>query len=445
MIGFIRRNIEYFLLIGLYFWIGYCSIVNMGSIASVVFILFVVSIAIISARASFCAMLSILFGSMASLNMPSPIIVSSAIFFLFNLSRLSIRGKQLVFSYLIIPFSIYLLIRLMSCLFIVDEGLYFSALKVDFITLVSISLAVLLLNNTKDVLFTERWIGIMGVLVTIYGFFYFTYNEVAYLRDLYAGTDFAGKGVIEGADLVKAWLRWVPVDKEPNFWAAYLLFPLGYWVYNVSKKPTLCSIICLVVTLLGILFCYSRSSFLVSSLILFFAFLKGRNKYFFILLLVFFVFVIGTYLYSPDVVNRILSIGDNLKTEGGSGRFELWGEAINNFIASPILGIGTGQTPAYSPSHLGTHNLYLQILGENGIVGFSVFMFIWLSALIRMKKHFNTNGFYYFAFLGFSLNLMTVHCFDLRIPFFVMILFYISMLQRNPQFVDVNQIQYVNR
>ena len=125
------------------------------------------------------------------------------------------------------------------------------------------------------------------------------------------------------------------------------------------------------------------------------------------------------------MIERIFSIKDNIKSEGGSGRFELWGEAINNFFRNPIIGIGTGQTPAYSLTRMGTHNLYLQILGENGIIGFSLFLVIWLYAFFRMRRYRRYNGFYYYAILGYSINLMTVHNFDLRIPIYVVILFYI--------------------
>lgn len=421
---FIRKNIEYILLVSLYSWIGYCSIVNMGSIAGIVFLLLVASIGLISSRASFCAMFVILFGTMVSLNMPSPIIVSSAIFFGANIFRVSVKGKRLVMTYLLIPFFIYLIIRLVSCMDIRNEEMYASALSVDIITFITISLAFLLLNDSKDVVFVERWVGIVGVLASVYGLFYFMYNDVAYLRDLFAGTDFAGKGVIEGEDLVKAWLRWVPVDKEPNFWAAFLLFPLGYWVNIISKRPTWISIVCLSITYIGIIFSYSRSSFLVASFILFYALFKCKRKYFFSILLTFVILCVGIYMLSPEVVERILSISDNIKTEGGSGRFELWSEALNNFSVNPIIGIGTGQTPAYSSLHLGTHNLYLQILGENGLIGFSLFFFIWFAALKMMKKYSKYNGFYFYAFLGYSINQMTIHNFDLRIPLLVVILFY---------------------
>ena len=196
MINFIRRYIEYILLTGLYIWICYCSITNMGSNAGIVFLLFVVCIAIKSARASFCVMVSLLFSSMASLNMPSPIIISSAIIFLFNFRRLKISGKQLSLSKLIIPFFFYLVIRIVSYLYTINDELFSSAINVDFITFISICLALLLLNDADDVAFVERWIGLLGILATGYGLYYFLNNETAYLGEIYAGTDFAGKGVL---------------------------------------------------------------------------------------------------------------------------------------------------------------------------------------------------------------------------------------------------------
>ena len=423
MIQFIRRNIECILLVSLYSWICFCSIQNMGSIAGLLFTLLVICIALKSARASFCVMISLLFCPMASLNMPSPIIISSAIIFICNIRKLNIYRKQLVLSKLCIPFFLYIVIRVVSYLQIINTDMYVAALKIDLITLVSLMLAVFLIKDFEDVGFIEHWIGLLGVLATIYGLFYFIYNDGAYLGQLYADTDFAGKGVI--GDAIKAWLRWVPIDKEPNFWAACLLFSFGFWLNRVSNHATAISLIGLSVVYIGILFSYSRSSFLVASIVLLYLFFI-KNRYSFIyIVLAFIAIFVCVNIFAPEMIERIFSIKDNIKSEGGSGRFELWGEAINNFFRNPIIGIGTGQTPAYSLTRMGTHNLYLQILGENGIIGFSLFLVIWLSAFFRMRRYRRYNGFYYYAILGYSINLMTVHNFDLRIPIYVVILFYI--------------------
>ena len=440
MICLIRRNTEYLLLLGLYIWVSYCSINNMGSNASIVFLLFVIAIAIKSLRASFCLMVTMLFTSMASLNMPSPIIISSVIILIFNLKRFDLNKKKHTLNKIIIPLFSYFVVRLCSSVYAINNEMFSNAIIIDFITIISICLALLLLNNKDDVDFIERWIGILGVLATGYGLYYFLHNETAYLGIIYADTAFAGKGVL-GEGLIKAWLRWVPIDKEPNFWAALLLFPFGYWVSRVSKKITIWSILGLLITYLGILFTYSRSTFLVSTLILLYALFINKKESFYYTLIGITIIFIGIFLYSPEVIDRIFSISENVKSEGGSGRFELWEEAINNFFSNPLIGVGTGQTPAYSPTRMGTHNLYLQIIGENGIIGFSIFAYIWGSTFNKMRKIKKSNAFYYFAFLGYSINLMTVHNFDLRIPFFVILLFYLYITPGT----SISRPEYKNR
>ena len=220
MYRFIKRNIEYIILVFLYLWICFCAIFNMGIIAEIVFLLCVTCLANISARASFCVMISLLFTSMSSLNMPSPIIITSGIIFLCNLRKIRLKGKHVLFSNLVIPFFFYFVIRFLDGLFLKSENLYNDAIAVDFISVISLCLAILLITENSDVIFVERWIGLLGVLATIFGFFYFLNNETAYLGQLYSDTNFAGKGVV-GDDIVKSWLRCVPIDKEPNFWAAY--------------------------------------------------------------------------------------------------------------------------------------------------------------------------------------------------------------------------------
>ena len=424
MIKYIRQNIEYLLLISLYIWICFCSIKNMGSTAGILFLLIVGCIAIKSPRASFCVMISLLFCPMPSLNIPSPIIISSATFFICNFRKLKVSGKKFCITKLYIPFFIYIIIRLTSYFQVVNTEMYVNALSTDLISFVSITLGLLLISDSNDVKFVEGWIGILGILATIYGLFYFIYNDSAYLGQLFADTDLAGKGVI-GNEMIKAWLRWVPVDKEPNFWAASLLIPFGYWLNLVSRRASILNITCLSIVYIGILFSYSRSSFLVASLILLYVFFIKNRKSFIYIILVFVAIFFCIYTFAPEIIERIFSIKDNIKSDGGSGRFELWGEAVVNFSRNPIFGIGAGQTPMYSPSRLGTHNLYFQILGENGLVGFMMFMTIWLTAFFRMKKYVKINGFYFYAILGYSINLMTVHIFDFRIPFYVLILFYI--------------------
>ena len=74
-----------------------------------------------------------------------------------------------------------------------------------------------------------------------------------------------------------------------------------------------------------------------------------------------------------------------------SGRFTLYQWAIHLFLESPVWGIGWGKyrhTLAGNTkiiTSLDTHNVYLQLLCETGIVGFFIFVSVFLASWIMTK------------------------------------------------------------
>ena len=92
--------------------------------------------------------------------------------------------------------------------------------------------------------------------------------------------------------------------------------------------------------------------------------------------------VIGLFiLFFTELGARLL----NKFTEGGlSGREQLWKNAWEEFVSHPILGIGIDSyTIKYK---LDAHNIYLQVLCETGIVGFSFFIIFILRNTFRALK-----------------------------------------------------------
>lgn len=109
-------------------------------------------------------------------------------------------------------------------------------------------------------------------------------------------------------------------------------------------------------------------------------------------------------LISFPIVNDIPEIQQSLErmevkddgTDMTSGRGRLASRAIDIFQDNPILGIGLGGYSVHS--EMGTHNVYLQLLCETGIIGFSLFLTIILSNLfsvIRIIRKSNNFNFYY--------------------------------------------------
>lgn len=65
-------------------------------------------------------------------------------------------------------------------------------------------------------------------------------------------------------------------------------------------------------------------------------------------------------------------------------RLQLWLSAWNLFIHSPVVGVGWGNftgvygldDPSFEPGVVGSHNIYLQLLSETGLVGFVAFFYL---------------------------------------------------------------------
>lgn len=87
----------------------------------------------------------------------------------------------------------------------------------------------------------------------------------------------------------------------------------------------------------------------------------------------------------PFIGRYIKSINSYLEGEDvSSGRSKLYLWAVQLFLENPVLGIGWGRYRLTAVGNatliksLDTHNVYLQLLSETGLVGFSVFMALFL-------------------------------------------------------------------
>ncbi len=99
----------------------------------------------------------------------------------------------------------------------------------------------------------------------------------------------------------------------------------------------------------------------------------------------------------PDTVSTQGSVQTHLLSANGSGRWQLWASAFDEFRTKPLLGRGAGSYEAWWAQHgtLSTfvqdaHSLYLETLGELGIVGFlllfAAFATGFVAAVIRVFR-----------------------------------------------------------
>lgn len=79
-----------------------------------------------------------------------------------------------------------------------------------------------------------------------------------------------------------------------------------------------------------------------------------------------------------------------------SGRVDLYALAINAFYDHPIFGIGIGNFIPYTHAYTSVHNTYLQVLCEQGIIGFLFFIipifYCLQKTIVALRKSINKSN-----------------------------------------------------
>lgn len=82
-----------------------------------------------------------------------------------------------------------------------------------------------------------------------------------------------------------------------------------------------------------------------------------------------------------SIINRSIGAGASL-----SGRERIYSILIDNFKRNPLFGNGFGYTLRSVQNYRNGHNVYLQVLSENGIIGLSLYLVIIISYLKQAYK-----------------------------------------------------------
>lgn len=177
--------------------------------------------------------------------------------------------------------------------------------------------------------------------------------------------------------------------ENPNVYATYLLLAIPFSLVlligkgtGVSKVPLA---ICFALLAICMMETWSRGAWLgiLISLLLFFLIYTRRSVSY--LLLGSMVFPLFSILLPENVVSRFLSIG-SASDSSATYRISAWRGVGRMLRENWFGGIGVGESafsavyPAFSYAGIQgirhTHNLYLQILSETGIVGLTVFLLV---------------------------------------------------------------------
>lgn len=186
---------------------------------------------------------------------------------------------------------------------------------------------------------------------------------------------------------------------DPNILSISVVFSLNINLFSLLNRtckkimtPLLISLEALMLYALVLL--GSRGAviaFLVSTLFSLFTFLRKKENRMRNLLIVLSFVTVLTIAYIILVTQPALGARftfDNLTGQGEYGsanRLEIWKAAFIAFKKRPILGFGTGSSPyaiTETYRYYGTHNSYLFLLVEYGVVGFTTAV-LWFAKIFR--------------------------------------------------------------
>jgi len=93
---------------------------------------------------------------------------------------------------------------------------------------------------------------------------------------------------------------------------------------------------------------------------------------------------------TPDtLIQRLASTGTEVEEADLGGRFRIWVAGVNAFAQNPLLGYGTSNfKKAVRPWGVGqvAHNSFLSVLVEQGLVGFVLYMAMFVTVFLSVLK-----------------------------------------------------------
>jgi O-antigen ligase len=98
------------------------------------------------------------------------------------------------------------------------------------------------------------------------------------------------------------------------------------------------------------------------------------------------------YLVTPTASReRIMTIESEVSSKGTIGeRRRIWEAGLQTFNESPVVGIGAGaflsHSVHYLPKRRVAHSSYISVLAETGVVGFSLFLGVFLALVLVLRK-----------------------------------------------------------
>lgn len=304
------------------------------------------------------------------------IIFYSAIFFI--IAMLTVGKTKFVlirFDFLMLIFAFWILL-----------GVFYSPFKelgiIKFVRFLFFSVSIIyivriLVKKSEQI---DRIIYIYSIIITLISISFIAsyYKMGLYGRSSYMNTSAVAFGYSIGFGILYIVNKLFIVEGKLTLYKSLLIIFLVINLYALALNATKGALASILIVLFSFIAFYYK---------------KNKKLFFYIALLAFFFVFLGMHLIvnigmyaNVPILQRIFYINKDLST---IYRFELWKQAVQDFLKSPIWGIGTAGFAATigGSFQIGIypHSIILEIGAENGAIGVLLLCFI-IYYIIKVYK-----------------------------------------------------------
>ena len=239
------------------------------------------------------------------------------------------------------------------------------------------------------------------------------------------------------------WLTSSTSGADPNYLSGWFVIPLCFAIEFLFAEGTkiiwkVIVIIQMVLSFYFIMQTASKSGFITNVCVIAFAaiytsrnLIKKHPGRAFAVIAIFIIGIIIAVDHMPAYLVTRLMNGDTT----GTGRLPMWitlAKEMANHPIKMIVGFGTGSVKYYTGTGLVSHNTYLDILFNEGILGFVVLISYIINGIKRKLRNY---PYTVISFVGMSVLVLTLSAFNTR--FFMLALFLIGINVKEEKLYEI--------
>ncbi len=173
-------------------------------------------------------------------------------------------------------------------------------------------------------------------------------------------------------------------NEMATFYSAYTFMLIALFFFIKTTKVRCILVFLIFLNMYSLVYSYSRGAYLGFLLAIFAILWHTRKKFVFMLIPTMLIFGGVMLNFLPESVQERFEStfeSESDRDKSAQSRFVFWALAMEQFWESPVIGQGYLTFIERNPARLDTHNYYLKLLAEQGIIGFIIFVIIlWRAA-----------------------------------------------------------------